>query len=331
MTIALLNLNHLGDSLFPTPAIEALREAYPGARLAHWMARPTTPLFAADPRFALTAERPPRELRAWIRQALELRRRWRPDIVVGFCDNSLGLSLAARILGGRRRLGYRHPSTRGFFTHYTRFSPAQGHMADSHLALVGLLGIPIPANSLSMCVAPSSLEEARALLATNGVDRGRPLLTLSLGASRDNKKWPPDRFREVALAWQQDGGAVALVGGPQDQPFAEQVGAGSPKRMVNGCGLRIDQSAALLKLSDVTVSADTGPLHMAVAVGTPVVALFGPTDPERTGPYHCVSTVLRRMEGCPGCKLGPKAEGHTCMAALEAGEVLDAARGLLTP
>ena len=153
-------------------------------------------------------------------------------------------------------------------------------------------------------------------------------VALNVGASTPYKQWPLAHWAEVARYLCAQGMSVVLVGGPSevDQVREVEQAAGPSERLVNLAG-RTDlrQLAAVLARCDLVISGDTGPMHIAGAVGTPVVAIFGPTHPSRTGPYGLKNHVIWKQLACSPCYRHPTCDGRVdCLRAIAPAEVIDA-------
>lgn len=155
-----------------------------------------------------------------------------------------------------------------------------------------------------------------------------PLVALNVGASRAYKRWPPEHWAALADGLSQRGAGLVFVGDKSDAALAAQVRA-----LMTSRGPAIDLAgqtslralASVLAACDLAVSADTGPMHLAVAVGTPTVALFGGTDPRRHGPYGALHTALHRpLPGETPSRRPSDAYGEACMRALSPDDVLHA-------
>lgn len=148
-----------------------------------------------------------------------------------------------------------------------------------------------------------------------------PLVSLNIGASKNANLWPAKSWSELArrLADEIDPTRIALTGGPQDRAAADAVLAEAPAGLLDTVGkLSLKESAGLIDASHVFVACDTGPLHIAVACATPVVALFGAADPTRTGPFGRPDAVVSHPVDCSPCrKRECFVEGHPCMTKLE--------------
>jgi ADP-heptose:LPS heptosyltransferase len=183
-------------------------------------------------------------------------------------------------------------------------------------------------------------KRASALL---GLSRTAPLVGIHTSGGREIKQWPPERFGEVAARLVRERGAtIVLTGAATDRLLVDIVrSALAGARVIDVTGtLDLLTLAALLEKLDVFVTGDTGPMHLAAAVGTPVVAVFGPSDPVRYAPDDPRHRIVRIDLPCSPCnrirRPPARCVGHTpdCLAGIGADavhaaaiDVLDAARG----
>jgi len=155
------------------------------------------------------------------------------------------------------------------------------------------------------------------------------------GMSLSAKRWPPQRFAALADRLIEERGAqVCLVGGPDDGPIAATIKEGMRQEPRDLTGrLTFGQLGALLEQCDLFIGHDTGAMHLAVAVGTPVVAIFGPSDPRMYGPYSERSVALWHDVGCNPCLLQGRWDAtccrFRCIEAVTVEEVWQAAAGFL--
>ncbi|MGO8674155.1 MAG: lipopolysaccharide heptosyltransferase II [Capsulimonadaceae bacterium] len=156
----------------------------------------------------------------------------------------------------------------------------------------------------------------------------RPRVALNTGASTANKQWPDDHWRALAELLSAAGAGLVFVGSAQDATVVQRIRSAlkpSPDVVDTAGKTSLRELAAVLASCDVVVSADTGPMHIAVAVGTPVIALFGATNPDRSGPYGGRNVVLDMHLSCSPCYRNPTCHGRIdCMRAIEPAAVLEA-------
>jgi heptosyltransferase-1 len=169
-------------------------------------------------------------------------------------------------------------------------------------------------------------------------DGGQPLIGMHVSGGRAIKQWPPKRFAEAARRIVDACGAtIVLTGAGDDRSMVEVVKAGLPAHKVVDVVGRVDllTLAGIIERLDLLITGDTGPMHLAVAVETPVVAIFGPSDPARYAPRGPLDRVVRVDLPCSPCnriRLPPaRCVGHTpdCLESVSVSEVVNATRTIL--
>ena len=182
--------------------------------------------------------------------------------------------------------------------------------------------LPVPANAAA---------QADAALARAGLPPDGRLVLLAPGAAfSGTKRWPPERFGGLARVLSERGLPCAIVIGPGEETIAQEIRRASGGDLpVLGLDLDPVGVAALAHRARVVVANDSGPMHLAAAVGTPVVAFFGPTDPGRTGPTGAPSEVLDRYVFCSPCYLKVCPYRHECMTGISVETALDAVERLI--
>ena len=207
-------------------------------------------------------------------------------------------ALVARFSGAPRVLGFDRARTKEASWLWTNerlaAHPGARHRVEEYLEVARHLGCEARAPRHQLARDEAAEAWAEELVRALG---GAPVL-VNLGASKPPNRWAPERFGALAAALAGDGVPVCLTGGPDDRAAAERARAAAGARvrdLVGGTSLR--QLVALARRARLFVGCDTGPMHVAAAVRTPVVALFGPADPVRTGPYGAGHVVVRAPQG----------------------------------
>ena len=187
---------------------------------------------------------------------------------------------------------------------------------------------------MALTISPAARHEAARLLA----DAGAPLIGVHAGGGRAVKQWPVERFGDVAWRLiEQRTATIVLTGSAADRPLIDAVKQTLPPGRVIDLGGSVDLPtlAAVVARLDLLVTGDTGPMHLAHAAGTPIVAVFGPSDPARyapRGPYDRVVRVDLPCSPCNRIRLPPaRCTGHTpdCLAFIDADSVFTAAVSVL--
>ncbi len=298
-----IRLGALGDVLHTTPAIRALAAA--GHTVDYLTDPGAAPLVEGHPGvrrvIRYDRQRADRGLAGFLRLARHLRAA-RYDVIADLQGNTRSwlLTVAA---GAARRVRYRKDR---------RGTPR--HAVDNFTATLSPLGLgPRPTGPGAPRFVPSAAAVAAAdaaLAAAGGVPAGRRLVALHVGASQPLKAWAPDRFGRLATLLASGSElAVVFTSAPADRPQVEAAvgearAAGVHPGPILDLGGRLDLAGlgALYARCAAVVVADTGPLHIAAAVGTRAVGLFGPTDPVRTGPYGEGHRVVQVALDCVPCR-----------------------------
>jgi 3-deoxy-D-manno-octulosonic-acid transferase/heptosyltransferase-1 len=249
----------------------------------------------------------------------------------------IGLTRAVRKIGFDR--GMEHMEHSYLFLN-ERVPPVdmEVHALDRNLMLLRHLGIYDEKIEYQLPLSASDHLWVEKYLAQEGYQPQRPLLAINPVAKWDTKLWSPAKFAQLAdrLIHAYDA-AVVLSGGPQDQALTAEIQAIMTHSAINAAGkTSLKTLAALYQKTAMVITTDTGPMHLAAAVGTPVVALFGPTAPWRTGPYGSGHVVVRRPLKCSPCfKRQCPIKTHECLRQLSLEQVFEMVekrlKGILRP
>jgi heptosyltransferase I len=288
----LVRLGSLGDVIHALPAASALRDAFPEARI-DWL---------IEPQWRRLLEGNPD-----LREIIPLRKKSAAGLITTVrklraahytcAIDFQGLyksALPAFASGAPRRIGF--PSTyarEGFasFFYTDRVNPRGAHKVDHNLTLAAAAGARTSSPRFPLTPRPEDEKEVTQELARHNI---ADFYVLNPGGGWRSKCWPPERYGELhhRLA-AQHGWRSVISFGPGEERLAQELvsAAGSPPPIAIPLGL--GPLMALMRRAKFVVSADTGPLHLASALGAPVVGLYGPTDPARNGPYGGTSIVIR--------------------------------------
>jgi heptosyltransferase-2 len=268
-----------------------------------------------------------------LRVASELRAR-RFDAAI-LLQNAFDAALIAFLSGIPRRAGYATDGRRLLLTNpvsVTRETMAL-HETEYYLALLSALGVPRPEKpALRLLVTEEERSAIASRLASEGVKPGTPLVGINPGATFGSaKRWFPERFAEVADALSAEWGAsVVLLGSPKESPLSDAIGAAMKRKPVKLTGrTTVREMMALLARCSFLVTNDSGPMHIAAALGTPLTAIFGPTEWRRTSPLTDRARLVR-AEGvpCAPCKRRECDRQPLCMLGVTPKMVIDASLDL---
>ncbi len=319
MNILIVRLGALGDVIHAVPAAAALRKAFPAA-VIDWLVdakhRDIVSLVTAIDR-AVPLESP--TFAGWT-AALRTLRLTAYDVAIDL-QGLMKSAVLARASGANRVIGFsiwhlREKAARPFYS--DAHEAEGGHVIRKNLRLLRALGVDDEDIRFPLAEVPSrALEELR-----GGLPPGRGFALINPGAAWPNKRWPPERFGELAAFLHDACGLTPVVlWGPGEQALADQVIAASSSTAMAAPATAIADLVALSRAAALVVSGDTGPLHIATAVGTPTVSLFGPTDPDRNGPYAADDLTVSRFERC-GCHYDRRCHQPTwCLGEVMAAEV----------
>lgn len=332
MRALLVRLSSIGDVVHTLPAAAALRGH--GHEVGWLVEPPAAPLLLENPAVGYCGLVPAARGFSWgaARRTLRQVRRQRFDCALEL--QGLWKSAAwARLSGAGRVLGYarghrREPGS-ALLLRETLPQPAEAvHVIDKNLGLLQPLGIE--------ALGAREFPLPPAGPAAGAVDQGLSVLGLSEfavlnpGGGWASKLWPAERFGELAALLAARGLASLVTFGPGEEALADRVVAASNGKALRCFGTTLLELVELLRRARVVVAADTGPLHLACAVGTPVVGLFGPTDPARNGPFHPQDAVVRRIPPCAPCHRRACPSHDGVLAAIPADEVAVAVEGRLS-
>ncbi len=206
------------------------------------------------------------------------------------------------------------------------------HQADYYMGLISGLGYKTLPPQLSFSLTQGEQKEAREKLLSCDVDFQHAVIILNPGASYGPaKRWPAERFAELGSLLQERNKATILITGAENErALAESISSLMLKKPINLSGqTSLRMLAGLISQSNLFVTNDTGPMHMANALKIPVVAVFGPTDPSVTGPYQEPSAVIKKDVPCWPCAYRECPFDHRCMVSISPEEVYKACQRFL--
>ena len=314
--IALVKLSSLGDVVHALPVAATLRAARPGAWLAWIVERREAAVLREHPALdevivvdtrRWRRARSPKDLAAAARDIGAARRQLRTtpfDVAIDL-QGLIKSGLLAAATGAPRRIGFhgkwrREPVSR-VFTNQQVVPDGDRHVVEQYLALLRPLGITTPRLEFHLPSVPSAESRLEEWLSTAGLKPRQRLVVLNPGAGRADKRWPVARFAELAARLGHDAGAhVVVAWGPGEESAARAIVDGARAagpRALLAPATDLHELIALLRRASVMVAADTGPLHIAAALGTPCVGLYGPTAAARNGPYGAGHAALSAPGG----------------------------------
>lgn len=325
--------NWIGDAVMALPVLGSLAASGPDIEVwaagEPWLGDLLSPELGV--RGALTIRRT-RGSKALRREAASLRAH-------GFdagllLTNSFGTAFLFRLAGIPERWGYVRDARGPLLTRRVRVKDTlePPHQRDYYLDLLRGLGFAAAFAGSGLAVAPEEKAAAERRLDEAGRDRSRPLVILNPGAAYGPaKRWPADRFAALGRLFQSRAGAdIVLVGSDGEKDITAAAAAGLERPVLNFAGrTSLRELVALIGLGRLFVTNDTGPMHIADALGTPILAIFGPTEPGATGPVRSRAAVLRKEVPCWPCLYRKCPYDHRCLTGIGPEEAFEAGRRLL--
>ena len=328
--------NWYGETLFATPFLKALWAHQPDAFIATLGWPSCREILLGNPRINAILDYDERGVHRG------LRGRWRligmlraQHFDVAFIlRKSLSRSLMLAFAGIPTRIGFANPKSGWLLTHRVPPADRLQHKASSYLSLLQAIGGSARVDTYEYAVSDAERECVQAQMYHLQLGDGKPIIVLHPGANWPHKRWPPERFALLGDQLAAQHGAHLLVtGGPDDVVLAESIQRQMRHPVTVLAGqTTLRQLAAWLELAHVVISNDTGVLHLAAALGRPVIALYGPTSPVLTGPLGDPSriVVLHHPTCCPEIPCyQPDHPQYPGMNAIMVDEVYGAATRLL--
>ena len=314
--------NWVGDVVLSLPALRDVRRAFPAARL-EVLARPWVGgLYAAVSEVDAIVES-----RGTLADAEAIRGRYDLGLLL---PNSFASAFTLWRAGVPERWGYATDARGALLTRSCGVSASVGGQSQVYYyrAMLEALGLPVSGPPDASLVCPEAWgERGRALLGDPG-----PWIGINAGAAFGTaKRWPPERFAAAAsLVARRSGARVAIVGSAAERPLAEQIAAqlGATARVL--CGeTTLAELVGVLRELRLLLTNDSGPMHLAAALGTPLVAVFGSTDWTETAPFSERARIVREETECAPCLLRECPIDHRCMARVRVDRVAATALELL--
>lgn len=335
--ILFVGLRALGDMLLVQPAIRAVRDTCPDAQIHCLVDQPLEKLFSEEPLIDRVVilprenNRRNRNIQGFLRYArflLDLRKE-RYDLAVDLFTRGPRSRIIVFLAGAPRRVGIRdhvHFPDRWIYTDQKRIPNSLNQLFDQESYLVGRLGFSPQNDFPELSVHPHNLEEARALMGDFPTEGGGGFLAVFPGSGLPNKNWPARNFRDLMIRILQRGVRIVVLGGPLDAgPFGQlkELFPDPDPRILWIRQSDLTVLKGILALSRGAVGNDSGPLHMAQAVGKRVVVLFGPGDHISYRPYR--GRLLRAGLACSPCQSFVKdCPDNQCMKAISVNQAEEA-------
>jgi lipopolysaccharide heptosyltransferase II len=351
--ILVLRMDLIGDLVLSLPVVRLLKQTYPEAEIDLLALPSSAKIIDHDPDITNIITYDPN---IWRRpKALLQRKNWREARALRWKLRNRHYDLAVSVFGpwaailavvsgAKRRVGFGQESYPGFMTdsvpgaHWTTGDHL--HEVDYCLKLAQAAGAKpeLDDRTPTLFVPLRTSQEAEQLLQRAGVQLDKPIIACHVSSNNgQSKRWPiPYWAKLIDQLIREDDTNVILTGAPSDLPLIKAIQQRAHEQPINLAGqTSLTQLAAILKRADLLITGDSGPMHIAAAVGTPLIAIHGPTDPAMSGPVSAKATVLRSDIWCSPCYTakGEPADCRffttQCMKDIKPEQVLAEIRGKL--
>ena len=345
----------IGDVLFTTPVIRAIKDSEQDTIIGYWCNERVKEILENNPNiykiFALSRGdiKKVYHKSKWqgIHKSLNLLYKIRKERFDTLLDFSLDhrYSLIAKIAGVKRRIGFNYKNRGRFLTDKIDLDGYSGkHVVEYYLDLLKPIGIKPKSYNLELVIAESSKIKSRGILAEHGINDKDLIIGIAPGAGASwgedasLKHWPAIRFGQLADRISNDFGAkVIILGDESEKPIADIIINSMHNKPVDLVGMTsLEELSAVINNLHILISNDGGPLHIAVALGKKTISFFGPVDPKVYGPYppdEKRHIVLRKNLGCNPCyskfRLSPCQKNKECLEKIDVEEALEAVKKLL--
>ena len=288
------------------PVLRLLKRHLPASEIFWWIDSALAPLLEGDPdltgivRFERKRWAAPRHWPEMLRSVRWMRAQnfdWVIDLQCLARSGAFAWLANGQFLIGLDEV---REGARGFYDVAIRRASFHTHAVDWYLAVLPRLGVPVHKNFQWLPERPAIAAAVQSKWQTDGAR----WIAIQPGARWENKRWPVEYFAELVrlLAKKFPEARFAILGAAEDKPLGEMILRAEPQRSLNLCGeTSLPEMIEWLRLCQLMVTNDTGPMHVAAALGKPLVAIFGPTEPRRTGPYGHLESVLRIDLPCSPC------------------------------
>ena len=346
--ILIVKLSAIGDVIQTLPMMEALKNQYPQAQIDWLVEEDASDLLVGHPALnrVIVSRRKSwqkrlfqkshfwatcSEIKKFVRELRSVHYDWVIDNH-GIFKSGIMVALSR----GRRKIGFKpFPGIADegnyLFTN-ERYQPLpmDRHALERYLDLIAQVGVSVKEPDLKFSVPAGARYKAEKVLREQGLTSS-PLVIIHPMAKWPTKQWPLGNFARLADNLMAQGASLVFTGSPDDREAVHSIlgQIQNQQRMVNLAGKTdLKELAGVFSLADLVLAPDTGPMHLAAAVHAPLIALFGPTAPWRTGPYGNNHVILRKSLACSPC-FKKKCATTECMNSLTVEEVLKAVKNIL--
>jgi lipopolysaccharide heptosyltransferase II len=330
--ILFIRIDRIGDIVLSTPALKAIKQAFPHSELTALASPSNSPLVFNNPNIdhIVVYDRSGRLIDR-IRVIQKLRESGFDFVIDPYPDYELETALIAFFSGAMRRIGYASYGREVFFNLPVPEIRSDGHFIDLTLDILKPVGIVTKDKTPEIYLTGDEKKWAGNWLKERRLGT-KPVVGIHPGAYYESQRWPPENFAELICELRKAGRKnLILFGGPGDERLLDSIVSMSGEDILTYIPDDFRKFAALLSFCSVFICNNSGPLHIAVALNTPTISFMGPTQKKRWMPIGDIHKVLRINDlPCIGCNLGYcKIETHDCMRLISVAMVIHVLKDML--
>lgn len=327
--------NWVGDLVMATPVLTDLRRAFPKAEITAMCRRPISELLEQDQSI--------NELFCYAKLSNQFLPREDLRNLIGKIEAGkydLGILLTNSFSSAwwfwqgkvKRRIGFSGHYRRWLLTDVAKFPEKKEHQVITYKRILEKVGIPLSDTAPRLYLTEKEIKESKELLFQRGYKKEKKIIGINPGAAYGSAKcWPPERFRALAERLVEETDAtLVFFGDGATLSLVKEICQGLDQRVINLAGVTsLRELACLIKDCDLLVTNDSGPMHIAAAFKTPLIALFGSTDDEKTGPFGQSESVVNKRVSCSPCLKRVCPIDFRCMKGITVEEILERVHLLL--
>lgn len=328
--ILVIKIGAVGDVVLVTPSLRAIRERFPKAYIAVLVGLESRQVLQNCPYIdeLIIYNKPflKKSVFYFLRLAGEIRR-LSFDIVIDFQNNKIS-HIVSFLSAAPKRFGYKNKKLSFLLNHAIKNPKENLPPIEHQFKVLNVLGIELKDSMPEVWPKDDDFKAVDDFFSKQWIINGQRLVGINIGGSKrwQTKRWPHDKLTQLCDQLAKDGFRVVLTGAKNDIDLAGIVTAATKLKPINAVGkTSLNELAALIKRCAVFISADSAPMHIAAAAGVPVVAIFGPTDPDRHRPAAENITIITKKLKCSPCYKA-KCNNMKCIKQIDVKEILEAVK-----
>jgi len=334
--ILIVKLSAIGDVIHALPVAHALKQRYPEARITWVVEKPAYELLTNNPAIdeIIVFDKPKfKSIAGLLTNGYQLAKQLKAhnfDVAIDL-QGLLKSAVISYLSGASQRFVYCNARELSHLVgERICGNHENGHVVDRYLDVATHLDCKVEEVIFPLHITEGERQTTEAIAKQAGLQLANQYVVLAPGTNWASKCWPATHFAKLADKLYDINIIPVLIGGPNDQRLAQEIIANTQVPPIDLTGkTSMKQLAYLIQRAQAFVGGDTGPMHLAVAVGTKVVTMFGPTDPKRNGPYGSQHQALLAPVPCQGCWQRKCPKDIDCLAKIDVDTVFTAVQELM--